>query len=149
VHGEQLVVLLRREHLHAGPGQFEAHQQRQNTTEQEKAKRADQVHPTDQFVVGGPQHLEQHRPAFGVVHRERRDRNGLWAQRQEVIRIFGDRPILGRRHACLQTLHALAKPRSSLATLIIISVPVLIKRLAAGSDRLCTGPLVASTCVGY
>ena len=49
VHGEQLVVLLRGEELHAGLGQFGPHQQGQHPTGQEEPQGGDDVHDPQGF----------------------------------------------------------------------------------------------------
>jgi hypothetical protein len=59
MHGEQLVVLLGRQELHARTRQLGAHQQRQQAADHEEGQRRDQVHPADHLVIGGAQQLPE------------------------------------------------------------------------------------------
>jgi len=59
VHGEQLVVLLRRQELQTWPAEFPAHQQRHDAADDKKAKRRHEVHQPDLLGVRGPQQPRQ------------------------------------------------------------------------------------------
>ncbi|SHP15662.1 Uncharacterised protein [Mycobacteroides abscessus subsp. abscessus] len=63
VHGEQLVELLVGEELQPRHGQFGAHEQRHQATDEEEREARDQVHDADQLVIGGrDQSIDQRAP---------------------------------------------------------------------------------------
>ena len=97
VHREQLVVLLRRQELHARTGQLGAHQQRHHAADGEERERRDQVHPADHLVIGRAQHPPEQRALLELRDRERArdDRLGTGAVGAGCL---GRRPLCGCRH---------------------------------------------------
>ena len=71
VHGEQLVVLLRRQELQTRLAQLGPHQHGHQAADDEHDERGHQVHQADGLVVGRPQHVRQPRTLRGDVSRAR------------------------------------------------------------------------------
>ena len=81
VHGEQLVVLLRRQELQPRPRQLATHQHGHQAARDEERERGDQVHQADGLVVGGPQQVRQPRALHDHASRARPTHDGCRCNR--------------------------------------------------------------------
>ena len=78
VHGEQLVVLLVGQELHARTGKFGAHDQRHHTADHEEEERGDHVHLAERLRIRGLQISQQRDSGSEFVDRVRPAHNGAW-----------------------------------------------------------------------